>query len=89
MPLQDCVCTMRFVTTWISTIGCSAAFRGLCGRAGVEQRRRKTNQSLLMSTPILDPSLPADPSPLDAGEMRDQFQALANKLDAVINTLNA
>jgi hypothetical protein len=32
------------------------------GRAGVEQGRRKTNQSLLMSTPILDPSLPC-PTP--------------------------
>ena len=37
------------------------------GRAGVELGRRKTNQSLLMSTRILDPSLPADHSPLDSG----------------------
>jgi hypothetical protein len=29
-----------------------------------------------MSTPILDPSLPADHSPLSAGEMRGQFQAI-------------
>jgi len=91
-------------------------------RAGVEQGRRKTNQRLHMSTPILDPSLLADHSPLDAGEMRGQFQAiedsfadirgrflaltplgltvsnpptqadvqaLADKLDELINTLNA
>ena len=89
---------------------------------GVELGRRKTNQRLLMSTPILDPSLPADHSPLDAGEMRGQFQAiedsfadirgrflaltplgltvsnpptqadvqaLADKLDELINTLSA
>jgi len=42
-------------------------------RAGVEQGRRKTNQRFLMSTPILDPSLPADNSPLSSGEMRGQF----------------
>jgi hypothetical protein len=29
-----------------------------------------------MSTPILDPSLPADHSPLSSGEMRGQFQAI-------------
>jgi hypothetical protein len=34
-----------------------------------------------MSTPILDPSLPADNSPLDAGEMRGQFQAIQNHFD--------
>jgi hypothetical protein len=27
-----------------------------------------------MSTPILDPNLPADHSPLSAGEMRGQFR---------------
>ncbi len=32
-----------------------------------------------MPTPILDPSLPADHSPLSAGEMRGQFQAIANR----------
>jgi hypothetical protein len=32
-------------------------------------------------TPILDPSLPADHSPLDAGEMRGQFQAIQNNFD--------
>ena len=31
-----------------------------------------------MSTPILDPSLPADNSPLSSGEMRGQFQAIAD-----------
>jgi hypothetical protein len=36
-----------------------------------------------MSTPILDPSLPADHSPLDAGEMRGQFQAIQNSLDDI------
>jgi len=46
-------------------VGRFAACAG--GRAGVEQGRRKTNQSLLMSTPILDPSLPADNSPLSSG----------------------
>ena len=46
------------------------------GRAGVEQGRRKTNQRLL--TPILDPSLPADHSPLVSGELRGQFQAIQN-----------
>jgi hypothetical protein len=49
-------------------------FRGMCGRAGVEQGR--TNQSLLMSSPILDPILPADHSPLSSGEMRGQFSGL-------------
>jgi hypothetical protein len=29
-----------------------------------------------MSTPILDPSLPADHSPLSSGEMRGQFIGL-------------
>jgi hypothetical protein len=31
-----------------------------------------------MSTPILDPSLPADNSPLSSGEMRGQFQAISD-----------
>jgi hypothetical protein len=34
-----------------------------------------------MSTPILDPSLPADNSPLSSGEMRGQFQAIQNNFD--------
>ena len=51
------------------------------GRAGVEQGG--TNQSLLMSTPILDPSLPADNSPLSSGEMRGQFQAIQNNFDDI------
>ena len=29
-----------------------------------------------MSTPILDPSLPADNAPIVAGELRGQFQAI-------------
>jgi hypothetical protein len=40
--------------------------RGLCGGAG-GRRKGGTNQSLLMSTPILDPNLPADNAPLVAG----------------------
>jgi len=32
-----------------------------------------------MSTPILDPSLPADHSPLVSGEMRGQFQAVHDR----------
>jgi hypothetical protein len=34
-----------------------------------------------MSTPVLDPSLPADNSPLVSGEMRGQFQAIQNNFD--------
>ena len=57
-------------------------FRGLCRRAGVELGRTgNINQRLLMSTPILDPSLPADNSPLVSGEMRGQFQAIQNNFD--------
>jgi hypothetical protein len=40
-----------------------------------------------MSSPILDPSLPADHSPLSSGEMRGQFQAIADKLDELITRL--
>jgi hypothetical protein len=36
-----------------------------------------------MSTPILDPSLPADHSPLSSGEMRGQFQAIRNNFDDI------
>ena len=36
-----------------------------------------------MSTPILDPSLPADNSPLVSGEMRGQFQAIQNNFDDI------
>ena len=32
-----------------------------------------------MATPILDPSLPADNSPIVSGELRAQFQAIANR----------
>jgi hypothetical protein len=35
-----------------------------------------------MSTPILDPSLPADNSPLSSVEMRGQFIGLANQITA-------
>ena len=58
---------------------------GACagGRAGVKEGRRKTNQRLLMSTPILDPSLPADNSPLSSAEMRGQFLAIAGMLDEI------
>jgi hypothetical protein len=34
-----------------------------------------------MSTPILDPNVPADHSPLVSGEMRGQFQAIQNNFD--------
>jgi hypothetical protein len=34
-----------------------------------------------MATPILDPTLPADNSPLVSGEMRGQFQAIQNSFD--------
>ena len=46
------------------------------GRAGAELGGRITNQTTLRSSPILDPSLPADNSPLSSGEMRGQFQAI-------------
>ena len=36
-----------------------------------------------MSTPVLDPSLPADHSPLSSGEMRGQFQAIASSFDDI------
>ena len=36
-----------------------------------------------MSTPILDPSLPADHSPLSSGEMRGQFQAISGMFDDI------
>ena len=36
-----------------------------------------------MSTPILDPSLPADHSPLSSGEMRGQFQAIENSFEDI------
>ena len=42
-----------------------------------------------MSAPILDPSLPADNSLITSGELRGQFQAIADKLDELIKTLNA
>ncbi|MGD0261621.1 MAG: hypothetical protein ABSD29_17615 [Verrucomicrobiota bacterium] len=36
-----------------------------------------------MSSPILDPSLPADNSPLSSGEMRGQFQAISGMFDDI------
>jgi hypothetical protein len=36
-----------------------------------------------MATPILDPTLPADNSPLVSGEMRGQFQAIQNSFDDI------
>jgi hypothetical protein len=36
-----------------------------------------------MSTPTLDPSLPADNSEIVAGELRGQFQAIADSLDDI------
>ena len=38
---------------------------------------------MLRSTPILDPSLPADNSPLSSDEMRGQFQAIQNDFDDI------
>jgi hypothetical protein len=35
-----------------------------------------------MSTPILDPSLPADNSPIVSGELRTQFQAIQDRFDS-------
>jgi hypothetical protein len=34
-----------------------------------------------MSTPILDPTLPADNAPILSGELRGQFQAIQNNFD--------
>jgi hypothetical protein len=36
-----------------------------------------------MSTPILDPNLPADNSLIVSGELRGQFQAIQNSLDDI------
>ena len=36
-----------------------------------------------MSTPNLDPSLPADNSPLSSGELSGQFQAIQNSFDDI------
>ena len=36
-----------------------------------------------MSTPILDPSLPADNAEIVAGELRGQFLAIAGMLDDI------
>ena len=42
-----------------------------------------------MLTPILDPSLPADNSPLVSGELRGQFQAIQNNFDDIRGRLIA
>jgi hypothetical protein len=42
-----------------------------------------------MSSPILDPSLPADNSPLSSGEMRGQFQAIQNSFEDIRGRLLA
>ena len=67
----------------------AGATSGVGLRAGAELGGRITNQTTLMSAPILDPSLPADNSLITSGELRGQFQAIADKLDELINTLNA
>ena len=36
-----------------------------------------------MGTPVLDPSLPADNSPLSSGEMRGQFQSISGMFDDI------
>jgi hypothetical protein len=36
-----------------------------------------------MGTPVLDPSLPADNSPLSSAEMRGQFQGIQNSFDDI------
>ncbi|HOC57625.1 MAG TPA: hypothetical protein PKI20_18550 [Verrucomicrobiota bacterium] len=36
-----------------------------------------------MSTPVLDPSLPADNALISSGELRGQFQAIANMFDDI------
>jgi hypothetical protein len=40
-----------------------------------------TDTFLLRSTPVLDPRLRADHSPLSSGEMRGQFQAISGRFD--------
>ena len=40
-----------------------------------------------MSTPILDPSLPANNAPIVSGELRDQFEAIANGFDTLFTRL--
>ena len=34
-----------------------------------------------MSSPVLDPSLPADNAPIISGELRGQFQAIQDRFD--------
>jgi len=42
-----------------------------------------------MSTPILDPSLPADNAPIVSAELRGQFLAIAGSLDDIRGRLFA
>jgi hypothetical protein len=53
---------------------------GLAPGRGRAQNWVKTT---LMSTPVLDPNLPADHSPLSSAEMRGQFQAISNMFDDI------
>ena len=43
-----------------------------------------------MSSPVLDPSLPADNAPIISGELRGQFQAIQDRFDmtAGVDQLN-
>ena len=50
------------------------------GAAGVGLGRRKTNQRLLMP---FNANVPADHSPLSSAQMRNQFQAIQDNVDAV------
>jgi len=36
-----------------------------------------------MSTPVLDPSLPADNALISSGELRGQFQAISDTFDGI------
>jgi hypothetical protein len=47
--------------------------------AGVELGPPKTNHTLLLSSHVLDPSLPADNAPIVSGELSCQFQAIQAK----------
>jgi len=40
-----------------------------------------------MASPVLDPTLPADNSPLVSGEMRGQFQAILDRFDGINSKL--
>lgn len=42
-----------------------------------------------MASPVLDPSLPADNSPVVSGELRGQFQAILDRFDGINGKLFA